>query len=46
MPTMFTKINVKGSCPMTCNIASPWARTFYIYLCKHCWDPKNERSFL
>jgi len=18
----------------------------YIYLCKHCWDPKNVRSFL
>jgi hypothetical protein len=23
-----------------------WTRTFYIYLCKHCWDPKNVRSFL
>jgi hypothetical protein len=23
-----------------------WTRTFYIYLCKHCWDPKDVRSFL
>jgi len=24
----------------------PTTRTFYIYLCKYCWDPNNVRSFL
>ena len=27
-------------------IASHWTRTFHVYLCKYCWDPKNVRSFL
>jgi hypothetical protein len=25
---------------------SHWTLTFYIYLCKHCWYPKDVRSFL
>jgi len=28
------------------NVVNHWARKFYIYLCKYCWDPKDVRSFL